>query len=511
MKVIVYARKSSESEERQALSIEAQLTELREFAAREQLEIVASLCEAKTAKEPGRTEFTRVLHMLEQGEAEGILSWHPDRLARNSVDGGQIIHLLDTGKLKSLFFPTLTFENNPQGKFMLAIAFGQGKYFVDSLSENVKRGIRQKLRRGEWSWGAPVGYINNRNTRNIDHDPEKAPIVRKAFELYATGVYTLPGLQKTLKDLGLRSRKDYALSVSCVQAMLTNPLYCGMMRVGGELHPGSFEPLIRKDLFDKVQEVMKGKSKRKQRRRKHEFLFSGLMSCGSCGCSITAETQKEHNYYRCTKRKGLCEEKKYLREEKLLDQVREIVEQVSLPDSWADNMLRKLDGEKEENLREHQAAMQHLREEKESIDKKLSDLLDLKLDGALDTAEYVAKKNSLVSRKVKIGQEIADVEKNPDKRLEPVRELIIRSRETKNLIKAEDWRACAAFVKMIGSNALLKENALWLEAKQGWRIVQNRATFSGWCARQDLNLRPPAPQADALSRLSYERNERHST
>src|SRR3990167_5875455 len=113
MKYFLYARKSSESEERQTLSIEAQLTELQQLAAREHLEIAASFEEAKTAKEPGRTMFAEMLRKIEQGEAEGILAWHPDRLARNSVDGGQIIYLLDTGKLKSLFFPTLTFENNP--------------------------------------------------------------------------------------------------------------------------------------------------------------------------------------------------------------------------------------------------------------------------------------------------------------------------------------------------------------------------------------------------------------
>ena len=178
MKYVLYARKSTESEERQTLSIEAQLRELREFAAREQLEIVASLCEAKTAKEPGRTRFGEMLAMIERGDATGILSWHPDRLARNSIDGGRIIYLLDTGALKNLRFPTFWFESTPQGKFMLNIAFGQSKYYVDNLSENVKRGIRQKLHRGEWPALAPIGYVNDLKTKKIDVDPVRAPLVR---------------------------------------------------------------------------------------------------------------------------------------------------------------------------------------------------------------------------------------------------------------------------------------------------------------------------------------------
>ncbi|MBI3816812.1 recombinase family protein [Candidatus Peregrinibacteria bacterium] len=222
MKYVLYARKSSESEERQALSIEAQIAELREFAAKERLEIVASFEEAKTAKEPGRTVFGEMLDTLVREEAEGILAWHPDRLARNSVDGGRIIHMLDTAKLKDLKFPTMTFENTPQGKFMLSIAFSQSKYYVDNLSENVKRGIRQKLRRGEWPTLAPVGYINNPKTRNIQHDSEKAPLVRKAFELYATGDHTLYSLRQALADMGLRNVSGKLLPVSGIQKLLQN-------------------------------------------------------------------------------------------------------------------------------------------------------------------------------------------------------------------------------------------------------------------------------------------------
>ena len=182
MKYIIYARKSTEEDDRQVLSIEAQLVELKEFAAKEKLEIVASLCEAKTAKEPGRTKFAEMLSFLEQGKADGIISWHPDRLARNSVDGGKIIHFVDRGLIKSLKFPTFWFEPTPQGLFMLSIAFGQSKYFVDNLRENVKRGLRQKIRNGVWPGWAPVGYTNNPKTRAIDIDKNKIP-ARKSINV----------------------------------------------------------------------------------------------------------------------------------------------------------------------------------------------------------------------------------------------------------------------------------------------------------------------------------------
>ena len=140
MRYFLYARKSTDDEDRQILSIEAQLTELREFAKKEGLFVYKELVEAKTAKEPGRPIFNVMLSSIEKGEAEAILAWHPDRLARNSVDGGRIIYLIDKGVIKDLKFPTYRLDNNAQGKFMLSIAFGQSKYYIDALSENIKRG-----------------------------------------------------------------------------------------------------------------------------------------------------------------------------------------------------------------------------------------------------------------------------------------------------------------------------------------------------------------------------------
>ena len=175
MKYFLYARKSSEDEERQVMSIEAQLAELAEYAKRENIEIAETFVESKSAKSPGREVFGKLIAAVHNSkEPIGLLCWHPDRLARNSIDGGQIIYLIDTLKIASLRFPTFWFEPTPQGLFMLQVAFGQSKYYSDNLSENVKRGIRQKLRRGEWCSVAPFGYVNNLKTHNIEPDEVKA-------------------------------------------------------------------------------------------------------------------------------------------------------------------------------------------------------------------------------------------------------------------------------------------------------------------------------------------------
>ena len=190
-KFFIYTRKSTDTEDRQVRSLADQLAELRELARKEQLEVVDVFIEKQTAKIPGRPIFAEMLERIEKGEASGILAWHPDRLARNSVDGGKIIYMVDTGVITDLKFPTFWFDATPQGKFMLSISFGQSKYYVDNLSENIKRSYRQKLKNGLWPQRAPVGYLNDKKTKSIVIDPEKAPLIKKTFEVYATGNYTI--------------------------------------------------------------------------------------------------------------------------------------------------------------------------------------------------------------------------------------------------------------------------------------------------------------------------------
>src|SRR5580698_9102847 len=177
-KLFLYARKSTDVEDKQVMSIERQLFELREFASREHLTVATEIIEKQSAKVPGRPLFNDMMDRIERGEADGILAWHPDRLSRNGVDGGRIMYALDIGNLTTLKFPTFWFENTPQGKFMLNMAFSQSKYYVDALSVNTKSGLDEKVRRGEFPGMAPFGYLNDYRTKKIILDRERAPLVK---------------------------------------------------------------------------------------------------------------------------------------------------------------------------------------------------------------------------------------------------------------------------------------------------------------------------------------------
>ncbi len=499
MRYIIYARKSTEEEDQQVLSIEAQLVELKEFAAKEKLEIVASLCEAKTAKEPGRTKFAEMLSLIEKGKADGIISWHPDRLARNSVDGGRIIYMIDRGLIKSLKFPTFWFEPTPQGLFMLNIAFGQSKYFVDNLRENVKRGLRQKIRNGVWPGWAPVGYLNNPKTRMIGVDKDKAGKVRKLFELYATGEYTLKSLANWCKEKNLRGNLNKEIAISNIQKILQNIFYIGLIKYHGEIFEGRHEPLISKKLFDKCQEVMNKRGK-VQEVRKHNFAFLGLLKCASCGCSITAEIQKGHNYYRCTKKKGLCQEKHYLREEALAEQIKNFLQKVALSSQDTEKVLAALEAEQEQAKQQTQSKLESLKEQLKQIETKLAKLLDVFLSDALSTEEYAAKKQELLSQKVELQEKITDFEQKGLSWLEPAREFVLSLNQAAKLVAAENKKEMATFLKNIGSNHILQNRQLIFEPKIPYNLVAESAeagevnlTIPRWCLERESNSHGIAP------------------
>src|SRR6266508_2037892 len=248
MKYFVYCRKSTESEDRQILSIDSQRSEIdRAFGSLPEIQIVEILEEAYSAKAPGRPIFDRMLSRIDKGEAEGIIAWLPDRLARNSLDGGRLIYFLDQGKLKDLKFSTFTFENNPQGKFMLSIIFGYSKYYVDSLSENVKRGNRAKVERGWRPSKAPLGYVNDKETRTIVTDGRHFEMVQRIFRLMLTGTYSVRSLLRVVtEEWGFRlpENRRYQgrpLALSTLYTILGNQFYAGHFFWNGTLYPGKHQ------------------------------------------------------------------------------------------------------------------------------------------------------------------------------------------------------------------------------------------------------------------------------
>jgi DNA invertase Pin-like site-specific DNA recombinase len=506
----LYARKSTDTEDKQVLSIEAQLFELKEFFRSRMPDtlIVEEFTESKTAKEPGRPIFNKMISRIEKGEAEGILAWHPDRLARNSVDGGQVIHFIDKGFIKYLSFPTYNFDNSAQGKFMLNIIFGQSKYYVDNLSENVKRGIRQKLRRGEWSSQAPFGYVNNYKTRNIDIDQNVGPKIKLLYEEYLSGKYSLNELKDFSVKIGLLGKRTgKPLQKSLIYKILNNPIYCGLIKSNGEVSEGRFEPIISKELFYKAKEIMKRKNR--PQRIKHRFIFTGLIKCNHCGCMITAETHKGHTYYRCTKKKEECDTK-FIREEYLVEQLNKKLKKVLIDDELQAYLENKLVEEKDNINDSGKEAKKILDKSLNDIDLKINRLMDLYLEGQISKRDHANRKEKMLGEKYKIQQDLNQLENGRLFWLEPLELFINSLPKVKTIYETTNLEEKKDFIQNIGSNFNLRlenirfsnvknDNSSYLE--ESISGGQNcRSGFGGGLPEKTVRLNPP--KTDSLASIA---------
>lgn len=316
MKYIIYARKSTEDEDRQILSIGSQISELEAIAKKRQVQIVDIMEEAMSAKAPGRPVFNEMIQRIGNGQADGILCWKLDRLARNPVDGGQISWLLQKGIIKSI----VTFEKEflpADNVLLMNVEFGMANQYIRDLSINAKRGLRTKVENGEFPGVPPLGYLNDRLEKTIIKDIDRFSLVRKMFDLILTQQCYPAELARIVKDewklttFKRKKRGGTYITRSSIYRILTNPFYYGYFEYNGKLYKGKHEPMITEDEYWRVQSLL-GK-KGRPRPKNHHFAYGGMMiKCGECGSAITAEEKIKTNktnskvrnyiYYRCTKK-----------------------------------------------------------------------------------------------------------------------------------------------------------------------------------------------------------------
>ncbi len=484
-KCVLYARKSTEEDDQQIMSIEAQLFELREYASRERIEIVKEFTEAKSAKKPGRDEFAKMIEYIEaSSEPLGILAWHPDRLARNSVDGGKIIYLIDINRIASLRFPQFWFEPTPQGKFMLQVAFGQSKYFSDNLVENVKRGIRQKIRRGEWLTLAPFGYVNNLKTKNIEPDKVKSRVIKRAFEEYATGTYTLKSLADFLADHGVVQKKGTPLAKVSVVKMLTNRAYLGFIKHRGEWHNGNFEPILTPSLFEAVQKVLTSRKKLRKSKVALPFAFTGFAKCGECGCAITAQYATNrfgtrYTYYRCTKKNGKCAQP-YTQEKVLATQLQTLLQTVSLPFSEIEKMDKQITAWEQESISEKGNVAQNIKSKLSETKERMDKLVSIYLDGDIEREIYLQQKDTLLRQKAKLEESFKDFGQQRKNWIEPLRSFVLSLKQAADLEKTSNFVEWKKFFQKIGSNPEIKDKTVSIRWGELWDFTASAVGGKGF-------------------------------
>jgi len=342
IKYCLYARKSTESEERQVLSIDSQIKEMLQIAERENLHIVEMKRESHSAKNAGeRPIFNELVNGIRVGKYNGILTWAPDRISRNAGDLGAIVDLMDQKLLLDIRTYGQKFGNSPNEKFLLMILGSQAKLENDNRGVNVRRGLRTRCEMGLRPGVSPTGYLNEKRTDKKCHaiiDPVRAPVVKQMFEKVAFEQWSGRKLYHWLKfDINFKSKGNKNLSLSNIYIILQNHFYYGRFEYGGNWYKGKHEPLITKELFDKVQEQLKRDNIVKSEIK--EFAFTKLIACGHCGSGITADekykklkdgTTARYVYYGCTRSKNLHCKGGYIREEELIDQMIKLLDEMDV-------------------------------------------------------------------------------------------------------------------------------------------------------------------------------------
>ena len=410
--VVVYARVSSKEQEREGFSIPAQLRLLREYALTNGFSVVDEFVDVETAKQSGRTGFGEMVRFLNRRSSSCriILVEKTDRLYRNIRDWVTLdeldldIHFVKEGTI-------LAPDSRSSDKFLHGIKVLMAKNFIDNLSEEVRKGMTEKAAEGIWPTRAPLGYHNvlgPTGKKGIALDPQYAPLVRQVFEWYATGRYSLEMVTRMTRHAGLRYRESGApIPKSTIHRILRNPLYQGDVEWIGRVYQGAHEPLVSREIFARVQDILDGRPG-KHRAVRREFAFAGLVICGHCGCSLTAEMKKgRYVYYHCTGARGKCGEP-YVREEVLEERFTNLLGELNIESDVLDWMMAVLDESNRDQRQFHDAAIARLKDQDAMLERRLDGIYVDKLDGNVDSQTYDRLSGEWRAERLRITHAIQD-------------------------------------------------------------------------------------------------------
>jgi site-specific DNA recombinase len=392
MKAILIARVSTQEQKEAGNSLPAQIARLEKYCVNKGLIVDAVYSFDESAYSQTRTEFEKILDIILSHKTKiAVCCDKVDRLTRNMFD--KRISLLYEKALNDeieLHFVSdgqvLNSKLSAAEKFQFSISLGLAKYYSDAVSDNVKRAIEQKLRQGEWIAKRPYGYktiIDSAGNKNIVPHEYESLIVQKMFELYSSGLYSL-------KTLALKFETDYGHTwdPTSIAKILERPFYYGEMLVKGQLYPHKYQPIISKDLFNKVYQLKKQYNKKsKVKLAGKPFLYRGMLRCAHCNLAITPERQKGYAYYHCTEYNGK-HDAKWLREERITEALATVFKKLQMPQEVADQITATLN-----ELNHHQATLHKQQLNKIQTDQKtLTTMIDNlyldKLKGRITESEY---------------------------------------------------------------------------------------------------------------------------
>ena len=465
-----YIRVSTTKQGQLGVSLQEQRDAIVRYASSRGMTLSDWFEEQETAAKRGRPTFSKMLKKLQDGEASGVIIHKIDRSARNLKDWADLGEMIDAGV--EVHFSNESLDLSSRGGRLSAdIQAVVAADYIRNLREETKKGLYGRLKQGLYPWQAPLGYLDQGKGKAKIPDPEKAPLVRRAFELYATTSYDLKKLRKELNLLGLRNHRGGKLSINGVSKILRNPFYIGMIKVGssGQVFNGIHQPLISVALFDRVQAILDGKLN--SRSKKHDFLFRRFLTCKHCGRSLIGEMQKGHVYYRCHT-KG-CPTTS-IREDVIEDQIEVELSPMQLDEDEFKELkeaLGDLEGRWGDDRREMLTSLELT---KLKLQERMNRLTDAFLDQVIDKEAFEERRATLIKEMREIEERMAQSCDDPASQIDVVAEFLEQAKSLQSVyIRALPY-AKRDFLNGATSNRLVDGKSVEIQWNPPYEALADR-------------------------------------
>jgi DNA invertase Pin-like site-specific DNA recombinase len=480
---LLYVRVSSKEQEREGYSLDAQEKLGEEYALRNDIPIKKRWKVSESAWKEERDSFNELIdYAKKHDEVRHIIFDVTDRMTRNDVDKIKIYTLIKLYD-KTIHFSRsnkkISKNSGSEDEFMMDIEVAVAKKMSNDISRKTKMGMDEKAKQGYYPSVAPLGYINSPITHLIELDPEKAPFVKRAFELAADGYHSTAHIADILYNEGFRTRKGSKVGKSTVHFFLGNPLYYGAFVWRGTIRQGSHTPIISKEIYDKAQQQLHGKYY--PRESSKGFPFNNIVRCGICGCKVLAERKKgRYNYYHCTFSKGRHANSEYVREETLAEMFGESVRMVTIPEDIAEWLKDALREGTSDARRMQEDRLNLLAAELGKANARLSRLYDIRCSGDITDDVFKLKENEYKQQIIDMNAQVASAKATNPNMYEDGCTTFELSKRLYSQYKNGTFTEKADILKLIASNFTLKEKTLYPTYKKPFDILVKGFNRTKW-------------------------------
>ncbi len=501
MKAILIARVSTEEQKEMGHSLPAQMARLERYCQNKGFEIIKVCSFDESAYTDQRNEFDIIMDfILAQKEKIAVCCDKVDRLSRNMFDtrvaklydkalNDEIeLHFISDGQI-------ITSRISATEKFQFSMSLGLANYFSNAISDNVKRAIEQKLRKGEWTGKAPYGYKNvtlDNGRKDVIVDEVASQVVRKAFELYATGAFSMGLLCNKIKT-------DYGVvwSVSQIDQIFNNPFYYGQMLIKGTMYPHRYPPLVTKALFDQVQQTKSGFNKKPFKYAGKPYIYRGLMRCDECGLAITPENHKGIVYYHCTQYNGK-HGAKWLREDAITQQLGKVFKRLQMPQEILEGIVNTLSEVHHNKIDFQSKQFDDLTKKQKEITKILENLYLDKLKGRITDDEFDNYRKTFCEQRDDINARLMGLQEAENNYYITAKYLLELASSAYDVFVGSEVEEKRLLIKLVLSNLRVKGEKIVYDAQMPFSVILNCSEDQVWLGRKDSNLRMAGPKPAAL-------------